>query len=86
MGDSGHRTLFYIQCATARNICKHSYFPNEQEVLLFAATQFQVTGCLDQGDLCIVHLKETRPPFPLLQPVPIISQDKEISSSEKATG
>ncbi|CAF5168438.1 unnamed protein product, partial [Rotaria sp. Silwood1] len=28
--------------------------------------------CLDQDSLHIIQLKETNPPFPLLQPVPIV--------------
>ncbi|CAF5198751.1 unnamed protein product, partial [Rotaria magnacalcarata] len=50
----------------------HSYFPAEDEVLLMAATQFKVMGCLNQGNLHIIQLEETTPPFPLLQPVPIV--------------
>ncbi|CAF4520862.1 unnamed protein product, partial [Rotaria magnacalcarata] len=37
-----------------------------------AATQFKVMGCLNQGNLHIIQLEETKPPFPLLQPVPIV--------------
>ncbi|CAF4298673.1 unnamed protein product [Rotaria magnacalcarata] len=37
-----------------------------------AATQFKVMGSLGQGNLHIIQLKETTPPFPLLQPVPIV--------------
>ncbi|CAF4653655.1 unnamed protein product, partial [Rotaria magnacalcarata] len=37
-----------------------------------AATQFKVMGSLDQGSLHIIQLEETTPPFPLLQPVPIV--------------
>ena len=81
LGDTDARTLFYIQCETARDIGKHSYFPTEDEVLLLAATQFQVTGCLNQGDLCIIHLKEISPPFPLLQPISTMSGTKKIPSS-----
>jgi hypothetical protein len=72
LGKTGSRTLFTIQCESAKDICKHSYYPAKNEVLLLSATQFTVTSCLDQDDLHIVHLKETRPPFPLLQPVPVI--------------
>ncbi|CAF4373541.1 unnamed protein product, partial [Rotaria sordida] len=36
------------------------------------ATQFKVIGCLNQGDLHIIQLEETPPPFPLMQPVPVI--------------
>ncbi|CAM4941637.1 unnamed protein product, partial [Rotaria socialis] len=56
-------------------------YPMEDEMLLLAATQFKVTGCLNQGDLRIIQLKETQPPFPLLQLVPSTSQTINISSS-----
>ncbi|CAF1418329.1 unnamed protein product, partial [Rotaria sordida] len=72
--------MFTLQCQSAKDIRKHSYFPAEDEVLLMAATQFQVMGCLDQGNLHIVQLEETRPPFPLLQPVPIVIP-KPVSST-----
>lgn len=70
LGKHGKRTIFNIHCDTGREIHKHSFFPEEHEVLLFAATQFQVTGVLDQGDLRIIQLEETFPPRPLLQLVP----------------
>ncbi|CAF4716804.1 unnamed protein product, partial [Rotaria sp. Silwood1] len=72
LGKTGSRTMFTLQCKSARDIRKHSYFPAEDEVLLMAATQFKVLGCLDQGDLYIIQLEETHPPFPLLQPVPVV--------------
>jgi hypothetical protein len=72
LGETGTRTMFTLECETARDIQKHSYYSAENEVLLLAATQFQVISCLKQGDLHIVQLKETRPPHPLLQPVPIV--------------
>jgi hypothetical protein len=72
LGKTGTRTLFHIQCETARDIRKHSSFPTENELLLLAATPFKVTGCLDQGDLRIIHLKEICSSDPLLIPVPII--------------
>ncbi|CAF5223792.1 unnamed protein product, partial [Rotaria magnacalcarata] len=64
--------MFTLQCQSARNIRNHSYFPAEDEVLLMAATQFKVIGSLDQGNLHIIQLEETTPPFPLLRPVPIV--------------
>jgi hypothetical protein len=81
LGKTGSRTLFTIQCESAKDICKHSYYRAENEVLLLSATQFTVTDCLDQGDLHIVQLKETHPPFPLLQPVPIIFSPRSNSPS-----
>ncbi|CAF5075801.1 unnamed protein product, partial [Rotaria sp. Silwood1] len=64
--------MFTLHCLAAKDIRKHSYFPAEDEVLLMAATQFKVMGCLNQGNLHIVQLEETRPPFPLLQPVSVV--------------
>ncbi|CAF1269713.1 unnamed protein product [Rotaria sordida] len=59
---------------------------SEDEVLLMAATQFKVIGCLNQGDLHIIQLEETPPPFPLMQPVPvIISPPIDPTSSEAST-
>ncbi|CAF1432913.1 unnamed protein product [Rotaria sp. Silwood1] len=72
LGTKGDRTMFTLHCLAAKDIRKHSYFPAEDEVLLMAATQFKVMGCLNQGNLHIVQLEETRPPFPLLQPVSVV--------------
>ncbi|CAF4617497.1 unnamed protein product, partial [Rotaria sp. Silwood2] len=81
LGKEGIRTMFTIKYDSIRDIRKHSYYPMEDEMLLPAGTQFKVTGCLDQGDLRIIQLKETQPPFPLLQPVPFTSQSINSSSS-----
>jgi hypothetical protein len=76
-----NRTLFTIECDSGKDIRKHSYFPAEDEVFLPAATQFKVVGCLDQGNgLHIIQLKETAPPFPLLQPV-IKTRSNETSAT-----
>jgi hypothetical protein len=83
LGKSGTRTMFTIKCDSARDIREHSYYPVEDELLLLAATQLQVTGCLDQGDLRIIQLKETQPPFPLLQLVPFDTQPINAPSSCK---
>ncbi|CAF3845438.1 unnamed protein product [Rotaria sp. Silwood1] len=81
LGNKGERTIFNIDCYSGKNIQKHSYYPTEDEVLLLAATQFKIVGCLDNGGgYHTIHLKEIEPPFPLLQPVmPVIN---EASSSE----
>ncbi|CAF2046777.1 unnamed protein product [Rotaria magnacalcarata] len=72
LGTTGDRTMFTLHCQTAKDIRKHSYHPSEDELLLMAATQFRVISCLNQGNLHIIQLEETRPPHPLLQPVPIV--------------
>ncbi|CAF1206900.1 unnamed protein product [Rotaria sordida] len=73
LGKKGTRTMFHIECESGKDIQNHSFFPSEDEILLLAATQFKVIGCLDQGDLHIIQLKETQPPHPLLQPVSIVT-------------
>jgi hypothetical protein len=72
LGTTGTRTIFTIECNSGKDIGKHSYYPSEGEVLLLAATQFRIEGCLDQGHgLHIIQLKEIQPPFPLLQPASV---------------
>ncbi|CAF4480390.1 unnamed protein product, partial [Rotaria sp. Silwood2] len=72
LGMTSTRTMFTLQCQSAKDIRKHSYYSAEHEVLLMPATQFKVIGRLNQGNLHIIQLKETQPPFPLLQPVPVV--------------
>ena len=70
LGATGVRTLFNIDCHSGRCIKNHSFYPSEDEILLLAATHFEVVGCLDQGSgLQLIQLKEIVPPYPLLQPV-----------------
>jgi hypothetical protein len=71
LGCTGTRTLFNIECHSAKSIKSFSFYPEEEEVLLPPARQFQVMGCLDQGHgLYIIQLKEIQPKFPLINPVP----------------
>lgn len=68
LGKNGIRTLFSIECDSGKNIRSHSFYAEEDEVLLLPARQFEVIGCLDQGNgLQIVQLKETKPKFPLIK-------------------
>jgi hypothetical protein len=77
LGKTGVRTLFSIECESGRSIRLHTYFKKENEILLLPATQLRVNGRLDSGNgLHIIHLVETAPPFPLLQP-PYTSADIE---------
>ena len=74
LGKTGVRTMFAINCNSGKNIKKHSYFETEDEILLPAARQFKVIGCLDQGNgLHMIQLEETDPPFPLIELVPKVS-------------
>ena len=70
LGQSGTRTFFTIDCHSAKSIQQYSFYPDEEEVLLPPARQFQVMGCLNQGNgLHIIQLKEIQPKFPLINPV-----------------
>ncbi|CAF4224414.1 unnamed protein product, partial [Adineta steineri] len=70
LGKTGQRTLFTIECDSGKDIGGHSYFQSEKEVLLLAARQFMVVGCLRPAPgLHMIQLKETKPPITLLQPV-----------------
>ncbi|CAF1555403.1 unnamed protein product [Rotaria magnacalcarata] len=71
-GTTGDRTLFQIECTTAKDIKKHSFITNEDEILLLPARQFEVTSCLNSGHgLHIVQLNELKPKYDLLEPVPV---------------
>ncbi|CAF4895945.1 unnamed protein product, partial [Rotaria sp. Silwood2] len=73
-GKTGNRTLFQIECTTAKDVKKHSFVASEDEILLLPARQFQVTSCLDSGHgLHIVQLTELKPQYDLLEPVPLPS-------------
>jgi hypothetical protein len=83
LGQSGHRTIFNIECDSAKDICQHSFYQSEKEVLMYPARQFQVMSTFNSGNqLKIIHLKEIHPPFPLIYiPPSIINPIKEIQPS-----
>ncbi|CAF1163286.1 unnamed protein product [Adineta steineri] len=72
LGQSGTRTLFIIDCSSAKSIKQYSLFPEEEEeVLLPPARQFQVIDSRNSANgLHIIQLKEIQPEFPLINPVP----------------
>lgn len=70
LGNRGTRTLFTIECKNAKNIQQHSMFPGENEVLLMPATQLKVVGQYrPSSDVYMIQLKETKPFYPLRDPV-----------------
>ncbi|CAF3941631.1 unnamed protein product [Rotaria sp. Silwood1] len=80
LGKTGPRTMFAIECHSARDIRRHSYYPSEDEVLLLAATEFRVMSILDQGhDLYTVQLKEIQTGKYWLVPVPIRNNPKYLA-------
>ncbi|CAF1011278.1 unnamed protein product [Rotaria sordida] len=68
LGTSGPRTLFAIECLNGKDIKRHSYFAQEEEILLLPCTHFQVISHLrSMENLYIIHLREIQPPFMLLE-------------------
>ncbi|CAF3303013.1 unnamed protein product [Rotaria sp. Silwood2] len=69
LGTSGPRTLFAIDCLNGKDIKRHSYFVQEEEILLLPCTHFQVISHLSSMEnLYIIHLREIPPPFMFLEP------------------
>jgi hypothetical protein len=64
--------LFNVDCISGKDIRSHSYYENENEILLLSAHQFTIKGCLNQGHgLYVIQLQEIEPPFPLIESVPL---------------
>ena len=68
IGRTGKRTIFNITCNSAKDISRHSFYPEEREVLLYPARQFKVRSSLNAGnELYIIDLEENEPLFPFLK-------------------
>ncbi|CAF5139289.1 unnamed protein product, partial [Rotaria sp. Silwood1] len=64
-GKNGTRTLFAIECDTGKDIRQHSFYPNEEEILLLPGTEFEVISSADMGNrFSMIQLKEVVPKFP----------------------
>ncbi|CAF1671904.1 unnamed protein product, partial [Adineta ricciae] len=69
LGTTGPRTLFSIECFNGKDIKSHSYYKEEDEVLLLPGFYFKVVGKVQVGNgLHIIQLREVTPPFALLEP------------------
>jgi hypothetical protein len=70
LGKTGTRTLFTIECNSAKDVSRHSYFRHETEFLLVPARQFEVVSCLEPATgLHMIQLKETKSSIVLLEPL-----------------
>ncbi|CAF2723802.1 unnamed protein product [Rotaria sp. Silwood2] len=84
-GKSGTRTLFSIECDTGKNISQHSFYPNEEEILLLPGSEFEVVSSADMGNkFSMIQLKEIVPKFPHIAPV-ASSKPSMITTTEAAT-
>jgi hypothetical protein len=80
LGQKGKGTLFVIECFSGKEICKHSHYEKENEVLLVAARHFIVVSRISpKPDLWIIQVKEIPPPFPFLKMESSISSTLEMS-------
>ena len=69
LGNTDTRTLFSIETFSARSIRAHSHFKAEDEILLFPGTYLEVISQLKPSpDLNIIHLRQIKPPYQLLEP------------------
>lgn len=73
LGKTGPRTMFHIECLSGRDIRNHSDLPHENELLLPPALEFQITDHLDQDELQIFQLKETRLLMSIPPTVPMVT-------------
>lgn len=68
LGKTGPRTFFHIECLTGKDIRHHSYYGQEEEILLLPATYFQVTSLFEIAtDLHVIQLKEIPSDFSLFE-------------------
>jgi hypothetical protein len=80
LGKSGARTMFSIQTNSGKNIRAHSYFEDEDEILLPPGLYFRVIDCLNPAEgLHIIQLREIPPPYPMLaEPFDLSQMKKEL--------
>ncbi|CAF4175174.1 unnamed protein product [Rotaria sordida] len=53
------RTLFTIECETGKDISRHTFSDEHDDILLIPGRQFEVVSCLDPGDgLRMIQIKE----------------------------
>ena len=77
LGKSGPRTIFSILTNSGKDIRAHSYFENEDEVLLPPGIYLEVIGRLNPAaGLYIIQLREIPPLYPMLAEPFDLSQTK----------
>ena len=78
LGQTGPRTMFSIQTNSGKLIRGHSYFENEDEILLPPSRYLKVIGSLNPAaDLHIIQLREIEPPYSMLAEPFDLSQMKQ---------
>ena len=87
VGRSGVRTLFMIECINGKSIKSHSFFKDENEILLMPGTYLRVIDKWSPAnDLYIIHLQEETPPCQLVaSPFNHSSSDHTLDSNRFTT-
>ncbi|CAF0986236.1 unnamed protein product [Adineta ricciae] len=71
LSGNGTRTIFTIECRSGKQIRQHSYFPEEDEVLIMPGTLFEVRAETNAApDLHVIHLKQVESKCPFAPPHP----------------
>ena len=85
-GSSGPRTMFSIETTNGKLIRSHSYFQQEQEILLPPGIYLKVVDKFRSADgLNIIHLSEIEPPYKMLaDPFDLTQLKKSLPKSEPA--
>lgn len=66
-GKAPEKTIFEIDCYSGKDIGFYSRFPAENEILLIAATQFEIVSNITGANgRTVIRLKETEPKYPLI--------------------
>ena len=67
VGTEGNRTMFSIQTSSGKLIKSHSYFEQEDEILLAPGRFFEVVDKMSPAaGLYIIHIQEIEPPYKML--------------------
>ena len=96
VGKSGPRTLFSIETKNGKLMRGHSYFEQEDEIILAPGRYFRVIDKLNPApDLHIIHLREIASPYPMISDpfdlrelrniLPIAAQSPSVEATPKMT-
>jgi hypothetical protein len=82
VGSESDRTIFNIECINGKSIQAHSYFKEENEILLMPGSYFQVVSKWEPAkDLYIIHLREKVPPYQTMAPPFDLPSSSNITTS-----
>jgi hypothetical protein len=87
VGSQGDRTIFNIECINGKSIQAHSFFKEENEILLMPGSYFQIVSKWKAAKgLYIIQLREKIPSYQTMAPPFDLSSSSKITTSvEKLT-